>query len=321
MIGRIALTMGLLAAAMSAQADQPGFDIAECAKINTDRPVLCVGVKEKFAGTTEGVGKSDGILEERNIVQLELEGSRIVDIGRSVKTLQKRDGEWAQSHSGIDATTVVYGWLAGSLDLMVVAAAKQNTPGGTGHYARRVYHIVQHGPHGTRILLTRQGLVGGATRHVRDNGLANYHFVYDPERNELTETVRRWAWPMSDTPAPLFHMTEQTDDEDVDRAYVARIRERVVHRMRYMDGELCDGPIELFYTVQPSDTLGQIAEHYLGPLAPADVIEQANPRLQRDAEGRLEAGVELRIPVPADWLRRRYFGQAGGASMELCHDV
>jgi nucleoid-associated protein YgaU len=74
---------------------------------------------------------------------------------------------------------------------------------------------------------------------------------------------------------------------------------------------LRDGPIKLFYTVQPGDTLEQIAEHYLGPLAPADVIEQANARLQRDADGQLEAGVELRIPVPADWLRRRYFGQVG----------
>ncbi len=313
MSGRMAwMALGCLLVGSVVLAEDPSFDIRECGKIDTDRPVPRVGVGKKLAGTTEGVGESDGIIEERSIVQLELEGGRIVDVGRFVKTLHKRDGQWTQSRSGIDATTVVHGWLAGSVDLMVVAAVKENVPGGTGHYLHRVYHVVNHSPHGTRILLTRQGLVGGASRHVRDDGQVSYQFTYDPDRSELTETVHRRAWPMAAEWAPLFHLTDQTDNEGVDRAYVARIHERVVHRMRYVGGGLRDGPMELFYTVQAGDTLGQIAEHYLGPLAPADVIEQANPRLQRDAEGRLEAGVELRIPVPADWLRRRYFGQVGG---------
>ncbi len=96
----------------------------------------------------------------------------------------------------------------------------------------------------------------------------------------------RWAAEA----APLLHMTEQIDDEGIDRAYVAHIREHVVHRMRYVDGGWRDGPIALYSTVQPVDTQGQIAEHYLGPRAAAAVIERANPRLPRDADGRLEAG-------------------------------
>jgi hypothetical protein len=167
------------------------------------------------------------------------------------------------------------------------------------------------------VLLRRRGLISGASRHVYNSrrGIMCHRFEFDARRRQLVATLWHWNELCSRSPLPLHHTPAKLSWDAGDVPFSAVIREEIVDRYDYVDGQLENRATELFYKVQEGDTLRDVARHYLGARAPARAVLDANPDV-RDAftpkqrkypaRVRLDAGTRLRIPIDEDWLREFY---------------
>jgi len=278
------------------------IDINNVAEVDADRQAPAFEVNRIAVESPNGAPESDRHFD----VVLDFGDGRRLTIG-SQRTFKRIVGD-GRGSDGIIVDSCVAGCLAGADDLLVVSAYEAVEPPGTGHYRSQVHIIARLTDRDADLLLRHVGLASGATRHVREGGLTGYHFRFDAEAGELIETVRREAWPMSTEPRPLYHLTRQTDDEGVDRAYVARIHERIVHRLDYGRRGLRSKSVALYYRTQAGDFLHDISRHYLGMYAPGEAVAAVNPALADHHPGAsLTAGIEVRVPVPESWLRRIYF--------------
>lgn len=300
----VLLATACLLPVATARGDDILFDIKDVAAIDADRPLPKFTV-EQVADHSRDDQRGDRKGQQDYNVIWRLANGQSVTVGPYVEWPQKFGAREGTGSSGIDRRSVVAGWLKGAKDLLVIAAAADSWPGGTGHYVNRTYLIVRLAEGKPSVLLTRVALVGGATRHVRASGLTSIYYAFDPKTRLLKETFHHDTWPCSKERQPLFHPVNKGGEP----LYVADIQERVVHKMAYRNGKLTSQAIMLYYKVQPRDTIKDITVHYFGPYAPSGVLFKANPKLKVVKSGEYgypPAGSEVRIPLPEPWLRRAF---------------
>jgi hypothetical protein len=96
---------------------------------------------------------------------------------------------------------------------------------------------------------------------------------------------------------------------------MAEINEAVFFKYRVLGNQLVWGNVSLFYRTQPGDSAGDIARFYLGAVAPASAIYEANPSLREKAVGKSDyetstarwpAETLVKIPVSEEWIRHFY---------------
>ena len=166
-------------------------------------------------------------------------------------------------------------------------------------------------------LLRQKGLSGGATRHIYGGrrGTVSHYFQYDPVKKMLVDTINHRNDLRTHLPRPLYHRIQTSRLGPATMPYRAVIREKVIHRYSYRNGKLESRSIELYYKSQESDSVGDIARCYLGPLAPGQAVLDANPQLGELAvTERVKypggmcppKGTLVKVPVPEDWLRKFY---------------
>jgi len=299
---RVVFVVGWLVTIGAVAADDPArFKLSDCGRIDADRRALQFEAGERLI---DDRGDDD----KQYSVEVKLNSGQTIPIGNVRRTNWRGQ---LDAFDGVDATSVQCGYLQGATDLLLIAATQGNWPTGSGMYVGRVYHIVRIDKAGARILLSRQCGVGGRLNHIRNSGVAGYHFAFDRGRNVLTETYTNHAWPVYVEQRPLARQRELDEDGKPTGRFEGEIKLRITHEMPYHDGVLRQGPVTMFYTVGQGDSFRNVARHFLGPYALPDVVRLANTDHVTGKPPRMRAGDELRIPVPAEWLRSRYFGQMG----------
>lgn len=209
--------------------------------------------------------------------------------------------DWLGGRYSVMESTVVAGWLAGAEDLLLVAWTDNRGGLATSKDGYRGTAILRMSGDEPEILLRDVAHTAVRLQHMDYPGIYWHKYEFDPEREMLIDRIRTRGQSTASLNRPLHHWNTERKIRAKFRAVIQQVFTR---RYRYSDGQLERASIDLHYITQEGDTAKAIARFYLGPLAPAEAIHEANPKLrEREGErGALPQGVRVRIPAPESWL-------------------
>ena len=292
-------------------------EINQCGLINTGRPPPSYTLKnirrETAAGGAEDLHDCEIILTIEGYRDLVLHGyfyesEAEADLDRS------KELNWDH----VAGRKVALAWLAGATNLLLVSWSDVSASHGTGHYIGQWYSLARLDPKESTVLLKRNVCSSGRQRDVSHGpGIGAHFFSFDATTQILSDrmTFSRDLQVGGGDNIPPLHYEAKEGCEGATHSYIAQIRETVVHRYHYEGGRMSSLDVTMFYQTQAFDSARQIAQFYLGPLAPASTILKANPELRaafsKDPgyEGgwfRLPPATSIRIPLPDEWITRFY---------------
>ena len=213
--------------------------------------------------------------------------------------------------SGVDATSVKTGWIKDAGDLFIVAWVDESSPLGNHLHSDHDCAIMRLKGGRAEVLLRRD--CNGSSWHASwsyDLAMVSTRFSFDRRRGILIEEMTRSADMDRVGPGPLAHLQPGKEGgED----WVAEIREKVRIEYKLTGSGLKPVACSLTYVTQNHDEISKIAEFYLGPLASGQLLLDANADLAAKHKDYrpgyvidFPAGVQVRIPVPQEWLIERY---------------
>jgi hypothetical protein len=310
-------SLALLTAALliclpgAADADsQAPAEIAKCGEIDASRPVPPLAVRHALSE------KQNPRLGDRNYdILLEI-GDRGTLVLASYGTLPDKEiyaqRENAIARSAVYGDIVRAGWLLGAPDLLLLHWTDASGMGGTGHYLVAWYSLVRVTDGELQELLRYSVLRSANSRHAYyGTGLGSCRFWFDAPSASCHLRASFFKEAYSHTPRPLHRRYVDKCDE---ARYCGVLREEVTASWHYSAGELQPESVVLIYRTQESDYFRDVANFYLGPLAPPSVIADANRGLEASYPGPFgnpptagfPADVRLMIPLPAEWIAAHY---------------
>ena len=281
--------------------------LAEMGDIDPDRAAPTFSVEkvldEKTSRARSTPDRSLRIYE----VDVLLEGFGRIRLGNYHVAGPDREGR-VRGGGGVDEASAQVGWLKGAPDLALLVWREEYIGGSASccYFRSAVLRLAKGG---ASVLLRASGRVTYATRHLSyDIGLSEDHFAYDANTRTLTNRVSRYTKIWSARRGGLYVAEAHWHGEGA----LAIIRETIIHTCKYGDGKLVSDSIELFHQSQKGVRLKDVAQFYLGPLAPREVLLEANPELAARYKDQhpgayiyLPEDTLVRIPVPQEWLRKR----------------
>jgi hypothetical protein len=222
-----------------------------------------------------------------------------------------------EQHGLIDSKSVKVGWLKGAPDLLIVAWVLDPPRMGKPIYIHG-YLILQLKDGKVKVLLRRRDRCGvSSIEGIHEDVLQSARFSWDTKAKQLVETIDRSYHVVGSSGLPLTRHY-QTDVS----FYAATIHETVAIRYSLQNDKLIPKAASLVYTTQKNtglmrDSLREIARFYLGPMAPSELLLNANPKLAKKHKNphsgeyiHLPNETKVNIPVPAEWLIKK-FGTTG----------
>ena len=211
---------------------------------------------------------------QQNEIRLEVDGLGSVPLGSNYLWGPDADGKtWPE---GVDEQSVRIGWLQDAPDLLLVVWLEVPNPRGNAGIFWHSSAVLRATPGSLAVLhRARDSVTCRSQDFTYDIGVRNSHFPYDAKTHTLAKKTSRYTELWSAFRHGLYLAKAHWQDE----SYLAVIRETLVRKWTYTDGQLVHHSVELFYETQKGVTLTDIARFYLGPWARRRVILDANPDL------------------------------------------
>ena len=210
-----------------------------------------------------------------------------------------------------DLAGIKAGWIKNSPDLFCAAWLVEPDARGNSNLFLHGFVILQLEGSSANVLLRGQNNLTAKIRGVVMEGeTSDSRFLFDPASGRLVESVNRYYEVEQTRPSSLARPVT-----DVDRKtfYVACIHETVAIAYAIEGGKLVPRSARLVYTARKDDELSEVARFYLGLLAPREALLKANAELAAKhgdthpgALIYMDEGKEVTIPIPEDWLLRKY---------------